>query len=45
MKRALDEFEITGIATTIGFYRQVFDHPKFRAGEIDTHFLEQMNKG
>ncbi len=45
MKRALDEFEITGIATTIGFYRQVFDHPKFRAGEIDTHFLEQMNRG
>lgn len=45
MKRALDEFEITGIATTIGFYKQVFDHPKFRDGEIDTHFLEQMNKG
>ena len=45
MKRALDEFEITGIATTIDFYKQVFDNPRFRAGEIDTHFLEQMNRG
>jgi len=45
MKRALEEFEITGIATTIGFYKQVFDNPRFRAGEIDTHFLEQMNRG
>jgi acetyl-CoA carboxylase biotin carboxylase subunit len=44
MKRALDEFEITGIATTIDFYKQVFDNKKFQAGEIDTHFLEQMNK-
>jgi biotin carboxylase len=24
MKRALEEFEITGIATTIDFYKQVF---------------------
>jgi acetyl-CoA carboxylase biotin carboxylase subunit len=45
MKRALEEFEINGIATTIGFYKQVFENPNFRAGEIDTHFLEQMNKG
>jgi acetyl-CoA carboxylase biotin carboxylase subunit len=45
MKRALDEFEITGIATTIDFYKQVFDNKKFQDGEIDTHFLEQMNKG
>lgn len=44
MKRALDEFEITGIATTIDFYKQVFDNKKFQAGEIDTHFLEQMNR-
>jgi acetyl-CoA carboxylase biotin carboxylase subunit len=44
MKRALDEFEITGIATTIDFYKQVFDNKKFQDGEIDTHFLEQMNK-
>ncbi|MEX1315012.1 MAG: acetyl-CoA carboxylase biotin carboxylase subunit [Desulfotignum sp.] len=44
MKRALDEFEITGIATTIDFYKHVFDNKKFQDGEIDTHFLEQMNK-
>ncbi len=45
MTRALNEFEIIGIATPIDFYKQVFENPKFRAGDIDTHFLEQMNKG
>ncbi|MCF8092480.1 MAG: acetyl-CoA carboxylase biotin carboxylase subunit [Desulfotignum sp.] len=42
MKRALDEFEITGIATTIAFYKKVFENKRFQDGNIDTHFLEHM---
>jgi acetyl-CoA carboxylase, biotin carboxylase subunit len=44
MKRALDEFEITGIATTIDFYKKVFENKQFQDGNIDTHFLELMDK-
>jgi acetyl-CoA carboxylase biotin carboxylase subunit len=43
MQRALDEFEITGIATTIDFYKRVFENKQFQDGNIDTHFLEQMD--
>jgi acetyl-CoA carboxylase, biotin carboxylase subunit len=42
MKRALDEFEITGIATTIDFYKKVMADDRFQNGDIDTHFLEQI---
>jgi len=42
MKRALAEFEITGIETTIGFYRRVFENDRFQKGNIDTHFLDTM---
>ncbi len=42
MKRALAEFEITGIETTIGFYRKVFENHSFQKGDIDTHFLDTM---
>jgi len=44
MQRALAEFEITGIETTIGFYRQVFENEQFQKGEIDTHFLDTMGQ-
>jgi acetyl-CoA carboxylase, biotin carboxylase subunit len=42
MKRALAEFEITGIETTIGFYTKVFENDRFQKGDINTHFLETM---
>ena len=42
MKRALAEFEITGIETTIGFYGRVFENERFQRGDIDTHFLDSM---
>ena len=42
MKRALAEFEITGIETTIGFYMKVFENDRFQKGDIDTHFLDTM---
>jgi len=44
MKRALGEFEIKGIETTIGFYGKIFDNDRFQRGEIDTHFLETMEQ-
>ncbi len=40
MSRALDEFEIKGIATTIGFYKKVFEDERFKKGDINTHFLD-----
>jgi acetyl-CoA carboxylase biotin carboxylase subunit len=42
MKRALAEFEITGIETTIDFYMKVFENDRFQKGDIDTHFLDTM---
>ncbi|NBC17108.1 MAG: acetyl-CoA carboxylase biotin carboxylase subunit [Bacteroidetes bacterium] len=40
MQRALDEFVIEGIKTTIPFHQQLLRHPDFRAGEFDTRFLD-----
>ena len=40
MQRALDEFVIEGVATTIPFHKELLQHPAFIAGEIDTHFVE-----
>lgn len=40
MKRALDEFVIEGIQTTIPFHRQLMDHPDYIAGHYNTKFLE-----
>ncbi|HUV31901.1 MAG TPA: acetyl-CoA carboxylase biotin carboxylase subunit [Acidobacteriota bacterium] len=41
MKRALEEFRISGIETTLGFHRVVLDHPRFLAGDFSTRFLEE----
>ena len=40
MKRALDEFVIEGIKTTIPFHRQLMDHPNYVAGNYTTKFME-----
>jgi acetyl-CoA carboxylase biotin carboxylase subunit len=40
MKRALDEFVIEGIKTTIPFHRQLMDHPDYLAGHYTTKFME-----
>lgn len=41
MQRALDEFVIEGVATTIPFHKKLLRHPAFLDGNIDTHFVEQ----
>ena len=40
MKRALDEFVIEGIKTTIPFHRQLMDHPDYIEGNYTTKFME-----
>ncbi|RMG65972.1 MAG: acetyl-CoA carboxylase biotin carboxylase subunit [Calditrichaeota bacterium] len=40
--RALDEFLVEGIATTIPFHQYVINTPEFQQGDFDTHFLEYM---
>ncbi|HEK9102379.1 acetyl-CoA carboxylase biotin carboxylase subunit [Bacillus pfraonensis] len=41
MKRALSEFVIEGVHTTIPFHLQLLDHPDFIKGEFNTKFLEE----
>ncbi|WP_417363252.1 acetyl-CoA carboxylase biotin carboxylase subunit [Galbibacter sp.] len=43
MKRALDEFVIEGIKTTIPFHRQLMDHPDYVAGNYTTKFMEDFH--
>ena len=40
MKRALDEYVIEGVKTTIPFHRQLMDHPDYIAGNYTTKFME-----
>jgi acetyl-CoA carboxylase biotin carboxylase subunit len=42
MKRALEEVVIEGLTTTIPFHLEVMDNAKFIAGDISTHFVEDM---
>jgi acetyl-CoA carboxylase biotin carboxylase subunit len=41
MERALGEYIIEGIKTTIPFHQKLMKHPKFRAGKFTTKFLEE----
>ena len=41
MKRALDEYFIEGIFTTIPFHQKLLEHPQFKSGNISTNFLEE----
>jgi acetyl-CoA carboxylase biotin carboxylase subunit len=41
LRRALDEFIVEGVPTTIDFYKYVIDHEVFISGEYDTSFVER----
>jgi len=41
MTRAIDEYEISGVATTLEFCRFAINHDAFVSGNFDTHFVEQ----
>lgn len=44
MSRALDEFIIEGIKTTIPYHKQLMRDPGFIKGEFNTHYLEKQFK-
>jgi acetyl-CoA carboxylase, biotin carboxylase subunit len=44
MIRAIDEYEITGLETTLGFCKFVMQHDAFRSGNFDTRFVENYFK-
>jgi acetyl-CoA carboxylase, biotin carboxylase subunit len=39
MRRALDQFSVSGIGTTLPFLRFVMGHPDFAAGKVNTHLI------
>lgn len=41
MRRALDEYTIEGVRTTIPFHKIIFSHPQFIKGNITTSFIER----
>lgn len=43
MRRALDEFVIEGVKTTIPFHQQLMDHPDYLAGNYTTKFMEDFD--
>jgi acetyl-CoA carboxylase biotin carboxylase subunit len=45
MIRAIDEYDITGIKTTLNFGRFVMQHEAFRTGNFDTHFVSKYFNG
>ncbi len=44
MKRAINEYQISGIRTTLGFCQWVMDQPMFKNGEFTTNFIEDYFK-
>ena len=41
MRRALDEYVVTGIRTNLAFHQKLMAHPAFVAGTYDTGFIER----
>jgi biotin carboxylase len=44
MHRALSEFYVSGIKTTIPFHLKLMENPAFLKGDISTHFIQDMLK-
>ena len=44
MRRALSEYQIYGIRTTVPFFKRILRHPRFFAGDYNTHFIPNMEK-
>ena len=45
MRRALDEFAVVGIKTTIPLHQRIVDDPEFQAGDYTIHWLEKFVAG
>jgi acetyl-CoA carboxylase biotin carboxylase subunit len=44
MLRALSEYQVYGIRTTVPFFKRILRHPQFFAGDYNTHFIPNMEK-
>jgi len=44
MRRALDEYAVGGIKTTLPFFREVMRDEEFVAGRLDTGFISRFNE-
>jgi len=44
MLRALSEYQVYGIKTTIPFFKRILLHPKFFEGDYNTHFISSLEK-
>ena len=42
LRRALDEYRITGIRTNVGLFRRILAEPEFLRGEIHTKWLDEL---
>src|SRR5439155_25880155 len=45
MRRALSEFHVSPIKTTIPLHLQIMDNQHFQTGEVDTGFIERVMLG
>ena len=45
MKRALREYIILGVKTTIPFHKAILRNPDFISGNLNTHFIDTYKKG
>lgn len=44
LRRALDEYEVAGIKTTLPFFREVVRDAEFKSGQLDTDFITRFNQ-
>ena len=44
LRRALREYEVGGIKTTLPFFREIVEDEEFIAGSLDTGFIERFNE-
>ncbi|HEU4509400.1 MAG TPA: acetyl-CoA carboxylase biotin carboxylase subunit [Pyrinomonadaceae bacterium] len=44
LRRALDEYEVSGITTTLSFFREVVNDEEFVEGRLDTGFIARFNE-
>ena len=44
LRRALDEYQVGGIKTTLGFFREIVRDEEFIAGRLDTGFIARFNE-
>jgi acetyl/propionyl-CoA carboxylase alpha subunit len=45
MARALDEYKVVGVQTTIPILQRIIAHPDFAAGRLSTGFMERLLAG